>query len=67
MSIELTDSQIVRLLDLCEKIAKIKTGMPKMPEGFSVDENARLEVAKAARAAVEANNDILVELGALLR
>jgi hypothetical protein len=67
MSVELTDGQIVRLFELCERIAKIKSGIPVMPAGFRLDPNAQIELAKAARAAVEADNDILVELGTLLR
>jgi hypothetical protein len=63
MTIELTDGQIVRVLDLCEKIAKTRRDLPAAPEGFDVS----LEIAKHLRKNLEAQNDVLVELGALLR
>ena len=61
--IKLTDNQIVRLLELTEKIARIKQELPAAPRGYEVG----LEVAKFLRASVEAQMDALTELGALLR
>jgi len=63
MVIKLTDEQVARVLSLCEKIARIKQELPAPPKGFEVS----LEVAKHLRASLEAKNDLLVELGALLR
>lgn len=63
MTIELTDVQIARVLELCTKIAKVSQELPAAPRGFEVS----LEVAKHLRSSLEAKNDLLVELGALLR
>jgi len=64
MIINLTDTQIARLLDLCEKIAVLRQRIPKPPfEGVNVS----LEVARHLRKDLEAANDVLLELGALLR
>jgi hypothetical protein len=62
MTIQLTNEQIVRLLHLCGVIAKIQQELPAPPPGFEVD----LEIAKHLRSSIEAKNDVLVELGALL-
>lgn len=62
MTIKLTDEQIVRLLELCGKIARIQQELPPPPPGFDVS----LEVAKHLRSSIEAENATLVELGALL-
>jgi hypothetical protein len=67
MTITLTDSQIVRLLDLAAKIAALKSEMPSLPGGYERNEEARLELARGLRASLEASNDTLLELGALLR
>ena len=63
MAIELTDAQIVRLLELCTKVVAIKREIPAPPPGFDVS----LEVAQLLRASLGNLNDTLVELGALLR
>jgi hypothetical protein len=63
MSIQMTDQQIVRVLELCERIARIKNELPAAPRGFEVG----LEIAKALRSSIEAQNDALTELAALLR
>ena len=63
MMIQLTDSQVVRVLELCEKIARTKQQLPTPPKGFDVS----LETAKFLRTSLEAQNDLLLELGALLR
>jgi hypothetical protein len=67
MSIELTNEQIARLLFLCNKIGKIQYEVPKPPTGVGMADTASLEIAKSIRASLEANNDTLLELGALLR
>lgn len=63
MVIELTDAQIVRVLELCEAIARTKQELPTPPKGFDV----RLELARHLRSSLEDKNDLLLELGALLR
>ena len=63
MSINLTDEQIVRVLDLCTTIARLRQDLPRAPQGFDVD----LEVAKHLRLSLEARNSDLLELAALLR
>lgn len=63
MTIKLTDAQIARVLEITSKIAAIRNQLPLPPAGFEVDE----EIAKNLRASLEKNNDLLVELGALLR
>ena len=63
MTIELTDAQVVRVLELCGKIARIQQELPTPPHGFEV----KLEIARHLRASIERENDSLVELGALLR
>lgn len=67
MSISLSDAQIVRLLELCNKIGKIQFEVPRPPTGVGMAETAGLEVAKSIRASLERENDSLLELGALLR
>lgn len=63
MVINLTDEQVSRVLNLCERIAKIKQELPPPPQGFIVDE----EIAKFLRKSLEERNNELLELGALLR
>jgi hypothetical protein len=63
MTINLTDAQITRLFDLCIKIVLIRQELPASPQGMDVD----LESAQNLRRNLEAQNDVLVELGALLR
>lgn len=63
MIINLTDAQVVRVLELCEIVAKTKQELPLAPRGFDVS----LEIAKHLRASLELKNDLLIELGALLR
>jgi hypothetical protein len=64
MTIDLTNTQIARVLELCAKIAMVTTEMPTPPEkSAEVD----LELAKNLRANLEKHNDELIELGALLR
>jgi hypothetical protein len=63
MSINLTDAQVSRVLQLCGKIARIEQELPAPPPGFEV----RLEIAKHLRSSLEAQNDVLVELAALLQ
>jgi hypothetical protein len=63
MSIELTDSQIARVLELCGKIAAIRNEIPSAPRGFEVS----LEIARCLRSSLERCNFELMELGALLR
>jgi hypothetical protein len=63
MVIELTDAQVARVLELCEKIAVLRQQLPPAPRGFDVS----LEVAKHLRAVLESKSDLLLELGALLR
>ncbi len=63
MTIELTDHQIARVLELCAQVAEIRKEVPLPPAGH----NVTLEVAKHLRQSLEAKNDVLVELGALLR
>jgi hypothetical protein len=65
--IQLTDGQIVRLFELCEKVLKVKRSVPLPPNGFGDEENAQLEAAKNVRQTLESQNDVLLELGALLR
>lgn len=67
MSIKLTDAQIVRVLELCNKIGKIQHEVPAPPSGTGMAETAGLEVAKSIRASLDRHNDDLLELGALLR
>jgi len=63
MLIKLTDEQVARVLYLCEKIAKVRHELPAAPQGFE----ASLDIIKHLRASLEAKNDLLLELGALLR
>ena len=67
MTIQLTDAQIVRVLELCAKVGAIAKNMPVMPGGYARDPEAQLELAKNLRSSLEQMNDALVELGALLR
>jgi hypothetical protein len=61
--IELTDAQIVRLMELCTKVVAIKREVPLPPPGVDVS----LQIAQLLRASLGNLNDTLVELGALLR
>lgn len=63
MVANLTDEQVARVLTLCESIARIKQELPAPPPGYIVD----VEIAKHLRKSLEARNDVLLELGALLR
>ena len=63
MTIQLSDEQISRVLTLCGKIAAIRNEIPAAPRGFEVS----MEIAKTLRSSLEARNEELVELGALLR
>ena len=63
MIAELTGTQVARLLEVCGKIAKVQQELPAPPPGF----NVTLEVAKHLRSSLEAKNNLLLELGALLR
>lgn len=63
MTIQLTDAQIVRLFELCEQVVAVRMTMPAPPTGMDGD----LELAKNLRSSLEAQNDVLLELGALLR
>jgi hypothetical protein len=63
MVITLTDAQVARVLELTSKIARISLELPAPPPGYQVD----VERAKFLRASLEKSNDLLVELGALLR
>ena len=63
MIADLTDTQVARVIELTTKIARISQELPAAPQGFDVSE----EVAKHLRKSLEAQNDILLELGALLR
>lgn len=63
MVIELTDDQIVRVFQLCSKIAAVKHTVPAPPQGMDGD----IELAKNLRATLERENESLIELGALLR
>jgi hypothetical protein len=63
MIADLTDSQVARVLDLTEQIARIKQELPAAPRGFDVGE----EIARHLRASLVAKNDVLLELAALLR
>ena len=62
-TLELTDAQVVRVLDLCGTIAKIRQEIPLAPQGLEVS----LEAAKHLRVSLLAKSDLLLELGALLR
>ena len=63
MTIQLTDAQIVRVLELCGRVAAIQNELPPTPRGM----DGALESARSLRASLEKSNDLLVELGALLR
>jgi predicted Fe-S protein YdhL (DUF1289 family) len=63
MIAELTDTQVARLLELCGKIAALRNELPAAPPYADVS----LEIARHLRASLLAKNDLLVELGALLR
>lgn len=67
MVIQLTDEQVSRVLDLCGKIAALRQEMPALPDGYQRNEEARLDFARGLRASLEKQNDVLLELGALLR
>ena len=67
MRIKLTDAQIVRLFELVDTVAAVQQEIPTPFVGFASNENTRLEIAKALRTSLEKKNDILLELGALLR
>ncbi len=61
--IELTDGQIVRVIDICRKVVNTSKNLPAAPAGYEV----AIEVAKHLRKVILALNDDLLELGALLR
>ena len=61
--IELTDGQIVRVIDICRKVVNTSKSLPVAPTGYDV----AIEVAKHLRGDILALNDDLLELGALLR
>ena len=63
MTVNLTNEQIARLFHLCEKIVAVKRSMPIPPKGM----DGELELAKNLRSSIEKENDVLLELGALLR
>ncbi len=63
MSVELTNEQVARVLEICERIASIKNEVPLPPRGFEMS----LEIAKYLRTSLLAQNSMLVELSALLR
>ena len=63
MIADLTDAQVARVLELAAKIARIQQEIPAAPRGFDVS----VEIAKALRSSLVAKNDVLLELGALLR
>jgi hypothetical protein len=63
MIVDLTDAQVVRVLELTAQISRISQELPQAPRGFDVS----LEIAKHLRSSLEAKNDLLLELGALLR
>lgn len=67
MSIVLTDAQIVRVLELCNKVGAIQHSVPQPPKGVGMQDTANLAIAKSIRSSLEAENDSLLELGALLR
>lgn len=67
MSINLTDEQIVRVLEICKRIGRIQSEVPTPPTGVGMATTANLEIAKAIRSSLEQYNDDLLELGALLR
>lgn len=64
MTINLTNIQVARVLELCAKIAAVTQEMPMPPE---MNSEVALELAKNLRASIEKHNDELIELGALLR
>ena len=67
MSINLTDGQIVRLFELANKVAAIRKEVPVPPSTFGQKDTVKLETAKALRNSLDESNDVLTELGALLR
>ena len=69
MLVKLTDEQIARVLNLCEAIGRIKQEIPQPPRGLGYNAGFTIaaEIAKTLRASLEAKNDMLLELGALLR
>lgn len=67
MKIQLTDEQIARVFELAEKITVVQQSIHWTPGGFARSETIRLEIAKSLRASLEAQTDVLLELGTLLR
>lgn len=63
MTPQMTDAQIARLFELCGKVAAIRSTMPAPPPGMNGD----LELAKNLRSSLEKQNDVLIELGAMLK
>jgi len=60
---ELTDAQVARVFDLCEKIVAVREGVPAPPFGMG----AEAERAKNLRSSLDAHNNEILELSALLR
>jgi hypothetical protein len=63
MTITLSDAQIVRLFELCEKIGAVLREIPPPPQGL----DGSLERAKNLRSSLDKQNGVLIELGTLLR
>ena len=63
MIVDLTDEQVARVLELTAQISRVANEIPLPPRGFDVS----IEIAKALRTSLTAKNDLLLELGALLR
>lgn len=63
MIADLTDAQVARVLELTGLISRVVNEIPQPPRGFDVS----VEIAKALRSSLVAKNDVLLELGALLR
>ena len=64
MIADLTDAQVARVLELTAQDSRgFCRRFLRPPRGFDVS----VEIAKALRASLVAKNDVLLELGALLR
>ena len=64
---ELNDEKVARVFALCERIVAIKMQVPPTPSTFGQKNAVQLETARALRDVLEQNNEVLMELGALLR